>query len=114
MKNIFDMLKPGGDILFTIISSTPIYDFWENMAKSKRWENYSNNVNNLISPYHHLNNSAETLRRYLEDAGFIIDVCQSQNCCFTFATFLKFLSKFSRGFYLRVWGQKICTNFKLE
>ncbi|XP_063927750.1 juvenile hormone acid O-methyltransferase-like isoform X3 [Zophobas morio] len=63
MKNIFDMLKPGGDILFTIISSTPIYDFWENMAKSKRWENYSNNVNNLISPYHHLNNSAETLRR---------------------------------------------------
>ena len=102
MKNIFDMLKPGGDILFTIISSTPIYDFWENMAKSKRWENYSNNVNNLISPYHHLNNSAETLRRYLEDAGFIIDVCQSQNCCFTFATFLKFLSKFSRGFYLVV------------
>ena len=94
MKNIFDMLKPGGDIVFTIISCTPIYDFWENMAKTDEWAPYSKDVSDLVSPYHHLKEPSYTLRKYLEDAGFVIHVWKVDNCSYEFSDFLIFLSNF--------------------
>ncbi|XP_017780258.1 PREDICTED: juvenile hormone acid O-methyltransferase-like [Nicrophorus vespilloides] len=36
IKNIFDLLKSGGDILLTFVATCPIYNIYELMA-SKPW-----------------------------------------------------------------------------
>jgi hypothetical protein len=38
------MLKPGGQLLVTIISTAAMFDIYENMARDKKWSPFLTNV----------------------------------------------------------------------
>ncbi|KAJ3657568.1 hypothetical protein Zmor_009358 [Zophobas morio] len=87
MKNMFDMLKPGGEILVTFLASNPIYDVYERMAKSNKWCSYMTNLKRYISPYHHSENPETELEDILKKEGFLIRVCRMEDRTYTFPSF---------------------------
>ncbi|RZC33710.1 uncharacterized protein BDFB_004499 [Asbolus verrucosus] len=87
LKNMFDMLKPGGDMLLTFLARNPIYDIYENMAKSNKWAPYMNNIKKYISPYHHLDNPENELENFLKKEGFISHLCRVEERSYTFPSF---------------------------
>lgn len=102
MKNIFDMLKPGGEMLLAFLASNPIYDIYEGMAKSNKWEPYMNNLKKYISPYHHSEDPETELENLLKKEGFITHLCRVESRSYTFPNFsvlssmkLLFLQNFS-------------------
>ncbi|XP_044254916.1 juvenile hormone acid O-methyltransferase-like [Tribolium madens] len=87
MKNMFDMLKPGGEMLLTFLASNPIYDIYEGMAKSNKWGPYMNNLKKYISPYHHSDDPETELENLLKKEGFITHLCRVENRLYTFPNF---------------------------
>ncbi|XP_056642725.1 juvenile hormone acid O-methyltransferase-like [Diorhabda sublineata] len=81
-QNIFNMLKPGGDILMSFIAKSNLYDIYENMSKHKKWQHYS--TKEYISPYHTLKNPEKYLRNLLRKIGFDIKVCKMVQRSFLF------------------------------
>ena len=90
MKNIFEMLKPQGDIFFIIVTSAPVIDVWKNLAKTEKWAPYFKNAPTF--PYYDMEDPSETLKTCLEDIGFVVDVCKKEDCLYTFQPFSDFLS----------------------
>lgn len=76
------MLKPEGDILLTFLASNPIYDVYRNMAKHKKWKQYSKT--DLIAPYHGSDEPEKQLRKILLDAGFDVLVCHVEKRTYMF------------------------------
>ena len=99
LKNIFDMLKPGGDVVLTIMASSPLYDFWQNMALTEKWAAISKNLSGFLSPYHNQNNPEEVLREFLEEAGFVIHDCKMETRFYTYGAFSVFLGAISRQWF---------------
>lgn len=87
MKNMFEMLKPGGEILLTFLANNPIYDIYETMAKSNKWAQYMTNVNKYISPYHHFEEPETELENILKKEGFIVHLCRAEKRAYTFPNF---------------------------
>ncbi|XP_028135028.2 juvenile hormone acid O-methyltransferase-like [Diabrotica virgifera virgifera] len=81
-KNIFNMLKPGGDILLCFIAKSTIYDIYESLSKYQQWQQYS--VKEYISPYHHLQDPESHLEKLLKKIGFEIKVCKLVRRSFLF------------------------------
>ncbi|KAJ3657569.1 hypothetical protein Zmor_009359 [Zophobas morio] len=90
-KNIFDLLKPGGDTLVTIIATGPLFDFSESMAKMEKWAPFMGNVKRVISPYHHIENPADKLKNFLEKTGFLVKVCETEERCYVYSSTSQFL-----------------------
>ncbi|CAH1370261.1 unnamed protein product [Tenebrio molitor] len=84
MKNMYDMLKPGGQIFVTIIANTPIFDVHENMAKMNKWKPFLTNVEDYISVYYHTEEPRRKLEGYLERVGFLTDLCQVEERSYTY------------------------------
>lgn len=87
MKNMFDMLTPGGDMLLAFLASNPIYDIYENMAKSNKWAPYMHNVKKYISPYHHSEHPENELEDILKKEGFVSHLCRVEDRTYTFPSF---------------------------
>ncbi|CAH1184056.1 unnamed protein product [Phyllotreta striolata] len=83
-KNVFKMLKPGGDILFTFLAKSSLYDIYQNMSKRKKWSQYS--VKEYISPYHGLKQPEKHLQKLLNNVGFDVKVCKLVTRSFHFPT----------------------------
>lgn len=76
------MLRNDGDILLTFLASNPIYDVYRNMAKRKKWKQYSGH--DFIGPYHGLKDPEKQLRKILIDCGFDIHVCITEDRTYMF------------------------------
>ncbi|KAF5287214.1 hypothetical protein FQA39_LY15991 [Lamprigera yunnana] len=76
ITNIFKMLKPGGDALLTFLASNPIFEIYESLSKTGRWEVYMENFSNYVSPYQYSNNPCKDLEDILKDVGFDIQLCK--------------------------------------
>lgn len=74
IKNMYDLLKPNGDMLLTLLAHHPIYNIYKQMAQNIKWAKYMTDVDRYISPYHFAKNPCEKLRQLLSMNGFI------QNC----------------------------------
>ncbi|KAL1489692.1 hypothetical protein ABEB36_013632 [Hypothenemus hampei] len=72
-KNIYTLLKPGGDFLLSLIGSSLIYDMYENLSKYKEWSKYFKKE--MISPYHRCNDVKEIIEQLLKDTGFDDYLC---------------------------------------
>lgn len=86
------MLKPEGDILLTFLASNPIYDVYRNMAKHKKWKQYSKT--DLIAPYHGTDEPEKQLRKILVDSGFDVLVCHVENRTYMFPNMDVWRSKY--------------------
>lgn len=40
MEHMYDILKPGGDILLVFLASNPIFTMYERMAERTEWAEY--------------------------------------------------------------------------
>lgn len=75
-------LKSNGDVLLTFLASNPIYDVYRNMARHKRWKEYSKK--DFIAPYHNSAEPEKQLHKVLVDSGFDVHVCKVENRTYTF------------------------------
>ncbi|KAJ3657540.1 hypothetical protein Zmor_009335 [Zophobas morio] len=93
MKNIFDMLKPGGGgILFIVLTRVPLFDVWKNLAKTEKWAPHFKNLAEVVSPYCDVKDPADKLKTCLENIGFVVHVCKNEDCLYTFPTFQYFFN----------------------
>ncbi|XP_063708340.1 juvenile hormone acid O-methyltransferase [Culicoides brevitarsis] len=68
--NISRLLKPGGDCLITLLVQSPIYEVYERMAQSSKWQKYMMDVDSYISPYQHSEDPIGEINDYLDENGF--------------------------------------------
>ncbi|CAH1370262.1 unnamed protein product, partial [Tenebrio molitor] len=54
------------------------------MARMEKWSRFSANVKDYVSIYHHLNNPQKKLENFLEKAGFVIELCKTEDRYYTY------------------------------
>ncbi|XP_063927672.1 juvenile hormone acid O-methyltransferase-like [Zophobas morio] len=91
MKNIFDMLKPGGTFLATLIVNSSFFDICESMVKDNKWPKAMADYAKSFSPYRGLDNPADKLRLFLEHAGFEVQICKYEKREFIYSGLKHFL-----------------------
>ncbi|XP_071453967.1 juvenile hormone acid O-methyltransferase [Hetaerina americana] len=84
MKNIYDLLVPGGEALLVFLASSPIFDVYQQMAAVSRWSKYTKDYENYISPYHHSKTPSQDLKTLLSDVGFHVAYCETRERIFVF------------------------------
>ncbi|CAG9762202.1 unnamed protein product [Ceutorhynchus assimilis] len=67
-ENIYNMLKPGGDILLSFLGTNPIFDVYQNISKKIIWAKYLRPE--MISPYHNCEDPGKVLKKMLLEIGF--------------------------------------------
>ncbi|XP_017780257.1 PREDICTED: juvenile hormone acid O-methyltransferase-like [Nicrophorus vespilloides] len=75
MHNIYNLLKPGGDIQFMFVERSPIYDIYESMASNPKWSRFMEDANLYISPYHHCEDPVTIYKNILVEEGFTVNEC---------------------------------------
>lgn len=75
MKNMYKLLKPGGDMFIAFINNCPIFTIHRQMEKNEKWSKYVTDVQNYVSPYHNKQNPAKDLEDLLKKTGFSVPLC---------------------------------------
>lgn len=70
MKNIYNLLAPGGDCLLAFLAQNPIFEIYKRMATNRKWAPFMTDVQRFISPYQHSASPADDLSKMLYLAGF--------------------------------------------
>lgn len=71
MKNISDILRPGGEAILTYVVNAPMYPVQKAMATSEKWKKYIPNVEENLPPFLDSKDPISELRKLLCDTGFI-------------------------------------------
>lgn len=87
LKNLFNVLKPGGDMLISFLATNPIFTIYENMSKNNKWKPYMQNIKRYISPYHHSENPVQEFSEIVVDTGFECHLCKTIDRSYTFPNF---------------------------
>uniref|UniRef100_A0A1B0EU94 Methyltransferase domain-containing protein n=1 Tax=Lutzomyia longipalpis TaxID=7200 RepID=A0A1B0EU94_LUTLO len=58
-KNIYNLLADDGDCLLAFLANMPIFEIYEQMARSIKWAPYMKDVHKFVSPYQHSEKPAE-------------------------------------------------------
>ncbi|XP_030745657.1 juvenile hormone acid O-methyltransferase [Sitophilus oryzae] len=82
-ENIFNLLKPGGDMLVSLLITAPIFQVYENISKNIRWAPYF--IKESVSPYHHSKKADEEVKTILQDVGFESCKCIVEDKQYTFS-----------------------------
>lgn len=70
IRNMYQLLKPGGDLLVGFLAKNPIYDIYKEMSSKNEWAKHMTDVDHFISPYHYSENPADDFRKLLSSNGF--------------------------------------------
>ncbi|KAJ3657554.1 hypothetical protein Zmor_009347 [Zophobas morio] len=89
MRNIFSMLKPGGNLFATFIVDSPLFETCDNMIKKQKWPPAM--VPFKKNAYRGVDKPEAKLRFFLEQAGFEVQVCMYEERTYTFDGFRQFL-----------------------
>lgn len=93
---MYNLLKPGGDIFFLILTKQGTYEAFKEMSiKSKKWSNYMMDAQNYVSPYHDMEHPDEYLEKLLTKTGFNVKICKTYRSSFTYNEPINFKSKFN-------------------
>ncbi|XP_011868290.1 PREDICTED: uncharacterized methyltransferase C70.08c-like [Vollenhovia emeryi] len=74
-KNIYQMLRPKGTILFYISAFNDMFDVLKMMAQDIRFAQYIPDAMRNVAPYHKSNNPRKELKESLESVGFTVHHC---------------------------------------
>ncbi|XP_069675146.1 juvenile hormone acid O-methyltransferase-like [Periplaneta americana] len=86
ISNIYNLLRPGGEALVTIIARTSIIAAYIAQSKKTEWQSYVKDVEQTVAPYHHSEDPAEDFKIILKDVGFQIVDCKWKELSFDFVT----------------------------
>ncbi|XP_017780260.1 PREDICTED: juvenile hormone acid O-methyltransferase-like [Nicrophorus vespilloides] len=78
VKNMYNLLKPGGDMLLAIVTKSTNYDIYESMVTYTKWSKFLMNSEEYISPYHHCTDPEAVYEKMLVDEGFEVKICREQ------------------------------------
>lgn len=84
MRNVFDLLTPGGDCLLGYMCSHPYYDVYARLAQSPRWAPHLQDAARFISPLHYSSEPQAEMERMLHEVGFSECTVQVQDRTFVF------------------------------
>nr|ARE68679.1 juvenile hormone acid O-methyltransferase [Epicauta chinensis] len=90
-ENIYNMLKPGGDMMLAFLGIYPLFAIYEILAKTSKWSKYMYDFDKFISPYHHSRRPDVEMEHLLTRQGFISLECQAIPSLFTFETLISFI-----------------------
>ncbi|XP_017780261.1 PREDICTED: juvenile hormone acid O-methyltransferase-like [Nicrophorus vespilloides] len=76
VKNMYNLLKPGGDMLLAISTKSTIFDIYESMASYPKWSKFLTNTEEYISPYNHCTDPETVYKNMLLDEGFEVKHCR--------------------------------------
>lgn len=88
------MLKPEGQIFFSIVAYHPVYDCLKNMSLDEKWSQLMSNVDTYLSIYHNSATPEKKLENFLKGAGFECHLCQIEKLSYTFPNFSYFWGKY--------------------
>uniref|UniRef100_A0A069DQQ0 Putative farnesoic acid o-methyltransferase n=1 Tax=Panstrongylus megistus TaxID=65343 RepID=A0A069DQQ0_9HEMI len=83
-ENIYNLLKPGGDILLLMLAGNPVYLLFKRLSLLPKWFIYMKDVDNLKSPLVTSTNVAQDFRKILENAQFTDISVVNKQCKFTY------------------------------
>lgn len=70
VRNMYKLLKQGGDILVTFLVSNPIFDIFKQMSQSGNWAKYTENGQCFISQCCNSTNPVDHFQQLLSSNGF--------------------------------------------
>lgn len=68
--NIFNLLKPGGDLFSVHLLSSPYFDILKHMDQNEKWSPYFDNLTQFVPFTQDSKQPEEDLRKVLENKGF--------------------------------------------
>lgn len=92
MKNIFDMLQPGGDVLLLYFAKNPTFDVLLRLADMEHWKPYMKEVRKYISVYQQVEDVEESLYSLLQEVGFVNITCQCRRKEYVYENINKFMA----------------------
>ncbi|XP_069675728.1 juvenile hormone acid O-methyltransferase-like [Periplaneta americana] len=78
VRNIYNMLRPGGEAVLLISSWTPAYSAYEVQSKKSEWKQYLKDAYKFITPLQKSKDAAGDFYKILQDAGFEIINCYTE------------------------------------
>ncbi|XP_073989440.1 juvenile hormone acid O-methyltransferase-like [Rhodnius prolixus] len=84
--NIYNLLKPGGDILLVMLAKNPLYLLFKIMSRLHTWSAYLKDVENLRSPFQTSMSAVQDFTRILESVQFTEVSVVNKECKFTFSS----------------------------
>ncbi|EEB15131.1 phosphoethanolamine N-methyltransferase, putative [Pediculus humanus corporis] len=83
-KNMYNLLKPGGEVLLAFLVQSPIFTLYRALSKTKIWENYMQDVEEFIPFYQDSMYPVENFKEILSSSGFLTVTldCKEKNYVF--------------------------------
>ncbi|CAL1289945.1 unnamed protein product [Larinioides sclopetarius] len=71
-QNIFDLLKPFGEIAFCLVMESPLYASILTLESNLKWNKYFKDIDDFVSDDHIKKYESSRYKKMLEDTGFDI------------------------------------------
>ncbi|KAF4518561.1 hypothetical protein B566_EDAN015372 [Ephemera danica] len=85
MQNMYDLLKPGGEMVLLFMAWHPGIHAVEILATKPMWEAYSlQDTLKHVFPHRHSEDPAKEVRELLESLGFHVESCECYERSFSF------------------------------
>lgn len=92
MKNIFDMLQPGGDVLLILFVRASIIDLIFKLSTQNHWKPHIKEP--FVEPvYQHEQHVEELLHDLMQEVGFMSVICQRKSLQFTYGNMHAYFGK---------------------
>ncbi|XP_049772898.1 juvenile hormone acid O-methyltransferase-like [Schistocerca cancellata] len=86
LGNIYKLMAPSGDALFTLIAHTHLYTVYYQMAQESDWKDSMLDVDVYVSPFYKSQNDLQELVSLLNEAGFQVQRCWADQKKFVYNT----------------------------
>lgn len=92
-QNIYDSLKPNGDVLVAYLAEYPLFSIYEAVSKLKKWQPYMIDYQNFVSPYHNYSDTENSHKNILKKIGFDYVECKCERRTYVYKDFISWRSK---------------------
>ncbi|XP_050463223.1 juvenile hormone acid O-methyltransferase-like [Cataglyphis hispanica] len=82
-ENIYDMLRPGGNILVNLVAFHDIHDIMNNLLRDIRFAPYIHDIKNYTAPYNNSSYPHKELKNILKNIGFKVCHCSLRETAYS-------------------------------
>lgn len=86
LSNIEYLMRRGGECLLVFVAQCPVFEMYERMAKSVKWESYMQDVNDFIPNTQNAAQPAFMFSQLMENVGISSVSCTIMNRSFAFTS----------------------------
>lgn len=84
VRNLYKLLKPGGDLLVIFLSQHPVFRFFKEQSQDNRWAEHMVDVDDFCSPYQNSKQPSKEFKELLTDIGFKECIVEDRTKCYSF------------------------------